>query len=181
MDRFDGLFEGVDDAGERERLRRVHELLLTVEPPPAVVPRLRFRERRRSPLVFLAAALAVGAFAGGYLTGDRGGDAEVVRTIEMSGVGPARGASATIELLPADEAGNLPMTVRVRGLQPIDERFDFYELWLTKDGKPLGSCGRFKVHAGVTEVSLTVPYGLRGYDGWIVTRRGSDRVLLTTT
>ena len=50
----------------------------------------------------------------------------------------------------------------------------------TKDGERLGSCGRFKVHAGVTEVSLSVPYGLRGYDGWVVTRRDSDRVLLTT-
>jgi hypothetical protein len=29
-------------------------------------------------------------------------------------------------------------------------------------------------------VTLSVPYGLRQYDGWVVTRRGSDRVLLTT-
>jgi len=36
------------------------------------------------------------------------------------------------------------------------------------------------VHEGVTTVTLSVPYGLRSYDGWVVTRRGSDRVLLTT-
>lgn len=179
-DRFDDLLDGVDDPGERERLRRVHELLLVVDAPPAAVPELRLRERRRYLPALLAAALALGAFAGGYLAGGRGGEPEAVRTIEMRGVGAERGASATIELLPADEAGNLPMTVRVRGLAPSEERFDFYELWLTKDGKPLGSCGRFKVHAGVTEVSLTVPYGLRGYDGWVVTRRDSNRVLLTT-
>ena len=181
-DRFDELVGGVDDPRERERLRRVHELLLSVERPPALVPPLRL-ERRRAPVALLAAAVALvaAAFGGGFALGDRGSEAEPVRTIAMTGVGEARGASATIVLLPADGAGNLPMRVRVRGLEPARGRFDFYELWLTKDGKPLGSCGRFKVHAGLTEVTLSVPYGLRGYDGWVVTRRDSDRVLLTTT
>jgi hypothetical protein len=27
---------------------------------------------------------------------------------------------------------------------------------------------------------LSVPYGLRRYDGWVVTRAGSDEILLTT-
>lgn len=179
-DRFDELFEGVDDAGERERLRRVHELLLTIDPPPALVPRLRQRERRRSPLALLAAALALGAFAGGYLLGARDGGAEAVRTIEMRGVGAERGASATIELLEADEAGNWPMLVDVRGLEPNGPGYDFYELWLTKDGKLLGSCGRFKIRGERAEVSLSVPYPLQDYDGWVVTRGRSEEPLLTT-
>ena len=29
-------------------------------------------------------------------------------------------------------------------------------------------------------VVLTVPYGLRRYDGWVVTQAGSDEPLLTT-
>jgi hypothetical protein len=29
-------------------------------------------------------------------------------------------------------------------------------------------------------VTLSVPYGLRAYDGWVVTRAGSDQILLRT-
>lgn len=177
--RLDELLDGVDDPAERDRLRRVHELLLSVEAPPALVPSLR-REQRRLPLVLLAAALAATAFAGGYLLGDPGGEPEAVRTIAMTGVGEERDASATIELLAADAAGNWPMRVRVRGLEPNGPGFDYYELWLTKDGELLASCGRFKVRAGLTEVSLSVPYPLEGYDGWVVTRGRSKQPLLTT-
>jgi hypothetical protein len=178
-ERFDDLFDGIDDPAERDRLRRVHELLLTVESPPGLVPPLR-RERRRAPLTLVAAALAAAAFGGGYLLGDRGSDAETVRTIAMSGVGEASGASATIELREADGAGNWPMVVRVRGLEPNGPGYDFYELWLTKDGKLLGSCGRFKVRGDRTDVSLSVPYPLQDYDGWVVTRGRSEEPLLTT-
>lgn len=177
-DRFDDLVGDVEDPAERERLRRVHELLLAVDPPPVGgVAQLRLPARRRTVIALLAAALAALAFGAGYLAGDRGGDVEATRTISMTGAGDAR---ATIALLPEDEAGNWPMRVRVSGLEPSTKRYDWYELWLTKDGKPIGSCGRFRMHAGVTEVLLTVPYGLQGYDGWIVTRRGSDQPLLTT-
>jgi hypothetical protein len=153
-----------------------------VEPPPALVPPLR-RARRRPPLALLAAALAAlvaTAFGGGYLLGARGGDVEAVRTIAMTGVGDERDASATIEVLPADAAGNWPMRMRVRGLEPNRPGHDYYELWLTKDGKPLGSCGRFKVRPGLTEVMLSVPYPLQGYDGWVVTHGRSPQPLLTT-
>ena len=93
---------------------------------------------------------------------------------------PSGDARATIELLPQDASGNWPLRVLVRGLEPSADREDFYELWLTRDGKLADSCGRFTVHPGETEVTLSVPYALRSYDGWVVTRRGSDRVLLTT-
>ena len=180
-DRFDELVGNVDDPVERERLRRVHELLLSVGPPPSTAPSVRaLPERRRYPMALLAAALAVLAFGSGYLLGERGSDVEAVRTISMTGVGVGRDASATIALLPEDEAGNWPMDVRVRGLEPSRGSYDYYELWLTKDGKLVSSCGRFVVKAGLTTVTLSVPYGLRHYDGWVVTRRGSDEVLLTT-
>ena len=71
------------------------------------------------------------------------------------------------------------MNVRLRGLEPSRDRQDFYELWLTKDGKLTDSCGRFTIHSGLTTVTLSVPYGLRRYDGWVVTRRGSDELLLS--
>ena len=186
-DRFDELVGDVDDPHERERLRRVHSLLLSVEPPPersAALEPARLREppsptrRRGRSLALLAAALAAAAFGAGYLVGAR--DVAPERVITMSGVGAERDATASIELLPQDESGNWPMNVLVRGLEPSRDRSDFYELWLTKNGKPVDSCGRFTVHPGVTTVTLSVPYGLRRYDGWVVTRAGSDEILLTT-
>ena len=98
----------------------------------------------------------------------------------MTGVGDASAARGTIELLAQDTAGNWPMLVRVRGLEPSVDRRDYYELWLTKDGELAAPCGRFVVDGDVTEVTLSVPYGLRGYDGWIVTRGESEDPLLTT-
>jgi hypothetical protein len=195
-DRFDELLGGVEDPRERERLRRVHELLLAVDPPPDVSPAAAPNapgpelvspehkvSRRRRPLLLaaaLAGLLAVAAFGAGFLAGDRAGEPETVRVIPMSGVGPERDAAAEIELLQEDAAGNWPMRVVLRGLEPSRDRDDWYELWLTSDGELTDSCGRFMVNPGETEVTLTVPYGLRAYDGWVVTRRGSSEVLLST-
>lgn len=179
-DRFDELVGEVDDPAERERLRRLHDLLLSVDPPPDVAVPVRAGGRRRYGVALLAAALAATAFGLGYLAGDDRGEREATRVIQMTGVGAERDASASIELFAADAAGNSPMRVRVRGLEPNRAGYDYYELWLTKDGERLGSCGRFKVRAGLTEVSLSVPYPLRDYDGWIVTRGRSEQPLLTT-
>ena len=187
-DRFDELVGEIDDERERERLRRVHELLLSVDAPPersptlgaAALPKPALLQPRRHGrvLALLAAALAVAAFGAGYLAGGR--DAAPERVITMGGTGSERDATASIELLPQDKAGNWPMRVLVRRLAPSRDRSDFYELWLTENGKPLASCGRFIVAGGLTTVTLTVPYGLRRYDGWVVTRAGSDEILLTT-
>jgi hypothetical protein len=189
-DRFDELIDGVEDPAERARLRRVHELLLSVDPPPELSPTLReaplpepvplVPRRRRGALALLAAALAVTAFGAGWLGGARSDDVAPVSEIVMEGVGETRGSFATIELLPQDDSGNWPMRVLVRGLEPSKSRADYYELWLTRDGKLADSCGRFTVHPGLTTVTLSVPYGLRQYDGWVVTRRGSNEILLST-
>ena len=189
-ERFDELVGEVADPAERERLRRVHELLLSVDPPPELSPGLATTptpapvplvpRRGRRALALLAAAIAAAAFGAGWLVGSASDDAEPVRVIAMDGVGESRGASASIELLPEDAAGNWPMNVLVRGLEPSRDRSDFYELWLTKGGEPVATCGRFIVGEGLTTVVLSVPYGLRRYDGWVVTRAGSDEILLTT-
>ena len=188
--RFDELVGDIEDPAERERLRRVHQLLLSVDPPPEVSSVLRtppaadpvrlLPRRRRTTLALIAAALVAASFGAGWLASARIGDEEAVRVIPMAGTAQAAGASASIELLPDDESGNWPMNLRISGLTPSRDRSDWYELWLTKDGKLADPCGRFTVHAGTTTVVLSVPYGLRQYDGWIVTRRGSDVPLLTT-
>ena len=191
-DSFDELVAGGAELSppERERLRRVHELLLEVGPPPEVAPELRVppREepvrllprRRKTALALAAAALALAVFGTGYLVGSRSAEPAAERQLTMTGVGEASGARGTIEVLPQDDAGNWPMRVLVRGLEPSVDRRDYYELWLTKDGELAAPCGRFTLHDGVTEVTLSVPYGLRGYDGWVVTRAGSEEPLLST-
>jgi hypothetical protein len=190
-DSFDELVGGGDlDPRERARLERVHELLLEVGAPPEVPLDLRdppaaepvrlLPERRRYTLALIAAALIAIAFGSGYLLGGRSDDVSVFRNVSMAGVGEGRGGFASIEIQEQDAAGNWPMVLRVRGLSESRSRDDYYELWLTKGGKLADSCGRFIVHEGVTEVTLTVPYGFRRYDGWVVTRRGSAKPLLST-
>ncbi len=193
-DRFEDLIddgEPLDDA-ERERLRRAHDLLVAAGPPPEVPPELLappapvtepvrlLPRRRRMPLALAAAAIALAVFGAGYLFGERNATPPTDRTIAMEGTAGLAAADGAIELYEQDDAGNWPMLLRVRGLEPSADREDFYELWLTKDGELAASCGRFTVHEGVTEVTLSVPYGLRAFDGWVVTRAGSDEPLLTT-
>jgi hypothetical protein len=190
-DRFEDLVDVDDlDESERERLRRVHELLLEVSPPPEVPLDLReppaaepvrlLPQRRRFTLALLAAALTAIAFGSGFLLGGRSDDVSVFRNVSLAGVDQGRGGFASSEIREQDEAGNWPMVVRVRGLAVSSSRDDYYELWLTKGGRLADSCGRFILHDGVTEVTLTVPYGFKRYDGWVVTRRGSDTPLLST-
>ena len=190
-ERFEDLVGEIEDPDERERLRRVHQLLLSVDPPPevsstvgapvAAEPVRMLPRRRGRALALLAAALAAAAFGAGWLAGARSDDVQAERVIPMAGTSEARGATASIELLPQDESGNWPMNVLVRGLTPSRDRADYYELWLTKDGKLADPCGRFTVHTGLTTVFLSVPYGLRNYDGWVVTRHDSGEFLLSTS
>ena len=75
------------------------------------------------------------------------------------------------------------MLVRVSGLKPLPEK-EWYEVYLTRNGKPAAYCGAFSVKAsGRTEVRFSVPYGLKGFSGSIVTtslRPPAQHVLLTT-
>lgn len=170
---FDELIGDVDGA-ERDRLRRAHELLvaagpppempLTLASPPAVVPR-----RRRVALALLAAALAAAAFAGGwFIRGDSGDAFEVRREVPMRGTEAAPVASGSLQLGYPDEHGNWPMLVTVRGLRPLPEG-GYYELLLTKAGKPIVACGTFKVGpSGATTVRLGASYTLSDFDGWVV-------------
>ncbi|MEP7334479.1 MAG: hypothetical protein ABI717_01745, partial [Actinomycetota bacterium] len=57
---------------ERERLRRVHELLVAAGPPPELPqllssPPVRALRRRRAAALLVAAALALAAFGAGWL------------------------------------------------------------------------------------------------------------------
>ena len=171
---FDELVGADLDEAERARLRRVHDLLVAAGPPadmPATLesPPVVGLRRRRVAAVLLAAALAVGAFAGGWLArGSDDGAFEVRREVPMRGTGAAPAASGSLRLGYADEDGNWAMLVSVHGLRPLPKG-GYYELLLTKNGKPVVACGTFKVGAsGDTTVRLGASYKLSEFDGWVV-------------
>ena len=193
---FDELIGADAPAEERERLRRVHELLVAAGPPAELPPSLEtvpepepkvtlLPQRRRFTVIGLAAALALVAFGAGYVAGGfRGGGSSTVAVVAMHGTPAAPAASGRIRLLSVDEAGNWPMKFSVEGLKRLPKG-GYYELYLTKRGRPAATCGIFTVHGGTTVVRLNAPYPLREYDGWVVTRhlpsqRGYGPVLLTT-
>ena len=100
---FDELVGTPLAAAERERLLRVHELLIEAGPPPDLgteptgVPLRRLR--RRAALVALAAALGLGLFAAGWMVGGSG-DPGTFEVITMTGTAYTAGLSATITILP---------------------------------------------------------------------------------
>jgi hypothetical protein len=187
---FDELIGDDLDPRERDRLHRVHELLVVAGPPPDftaehdvpgatatvhVLPR-----RSRGALALLAAAIAVLVFALGYLSGTRSDDPGTFEVVGMTGVGTAQDASARLEIFDVDEFGNWPMLLEARGLRPLPSG-RLYELWLTKDGRLAEPCGRFAAEKdGVTVIPLNAPYRLAEYDDWVVVKQGSDAPLLTT-
>jgi hypothetical protein len=181
---FDELVGTDLGAVERERLRRVHELLIEAGPPPELSPpvpvQLDTRRRRRGALLALAAALGAVIFAVGVLVGDRGDRPGTFDVVTMTGTAYTTGLSASLTIFDADDAGNWPMELEVDGLQPSSGGGP-YELWLTRDGDLAAQCGSFLAEAdGTTVVPLNAPYKLKEFDGWVVVVEGSTSPLLTT-
>lgn len=201
---FDELVEGVENAEERARLRRVHELLQEAGPPPELSPVLAsmtppeeepadeadvawLPPRRLGAALVLAATLLLASFAVGYFTGNNrssGGPhaIKVTQTIALHGEGTSTGV---VSVGQADADGNIPMLITVRGLAPLPEG-DYYSLTLTKGGKPVVTCTTFNVgDRGTNTIDLVAAYDLSGFDGWAVTqwhakKHDETRVLWTT-
>jgi hypothetical protein len=192
--------EGLDP-DEEARLRRVHDLLVQAGPPPDLPPALeRTPEAAEAEIVqfpllprrrwvvgaLVAATVALLAFGGGYLFGhSKGGPSSfaIKHVIPMRGtVGQAQ---AVISVSSRDKVGNWPMELQVTGLPKQPQRAAYYELWLTKDDKPVELCGAFRVNGDTTTVRFTVPYDATSVDGWVVTAqpdgtRNPGPVVLTT-
>ena len=181
---FDELV-GTDLApSERERLARVHELLIAAGPPPETVPlagvQLRRPRRRRGVLLALAAAFAVAAFALGAALVDGASDRNVDFTETMAGTPSAANATASLAVYDIDAAGNWPMELTVAGLPPAQSGRPF-ELWLTRGGRLAALCGGFLTDAdGSAVVPMNAPYRFDEFDGWVIVEEGSQRPLLTT-
>jgi hypothetical protein len=181
---FDDLIGPEIEGAERERLRRVHALLVEAGPPPEIDPGLaagptlamtigvrkplRRRASRGALLLAAAVAMLTLAFLGGYIAGNGHGTA-AERVLKLSGTPAAPHALASLQIDPVDAAGNWPMKLTVEGL-PAGQR---YEVYLVRDGKPWGSCGSFVVARGKqgTTVQLNAPYKLQKGDSWVVMQR----------
>jgi hypothetical protein len=183
---------------ERARLERVHELLVAAGPPPELPPALAeppgesqptpmiLPRRRAGAMLALAAALALVAFLGGFVAGKQGvgqGGIKAVNSLNMHGTAVAQSASAKIDIGELDSSGNWPLRVVIHGL-PRLQNGSYYEMFLTKHGKPLAACGIFTVSGDSATVRLTMPPTIKHYDGWIVTRESpgshAHPVVLTT-
>jgi hypothetical protein len=175
----------------------VHELLVAAGPPPELPPHLReptplerkdnisFLPRRRTGLLLgLAAAIALTAFLGGFISGQHHRPFDEAGSVTMRGTAATSGASAVIHVGKADSAGNWPLKVDVKNLPELPKG-QYYEMFLTR-GKDVraASCGTFRIAGSSDEVLLNAPYRLRAFDGWVVTRErpgsGKHPVVLTT-
>jgi len=170
---FDELVGEGLPAAERERLRRAHDLLVAAGPPPEMPrlpasPPVQALPRRRVAALLIAAALALAGFGAGWFVRGTNDEFDVRRAVPMRSTANAPNASALIELGYPDDEGNWPMLVTVRGLKPLPKD-GYYEVLLTRDGKPVAVCGSFKVKSqGLTTVRLGASYNLRNFDGWVV-------------
>jgi hypothetical protein len=196
--RFDDIVDEPLASDERERLERVHDLLLAAGPPPELSPQLErgpslamtLGGRRRGgwqrQVALLAAALTVfaGVFLVGYLAGNHNGGLAAAKTLQLRGTAAAPNALASLVVQDADAAGNWPMRLSVTGLPKLPPH-GYYSVYLTRNGKPLLPCGVFvvkSVHGAVT-VQLNAPYRVRPGDSWVVTKErpgehGAGQVVL---
>lgn len=183
--RFEDIVDEDLSPGERERLERVHDLLVAAGPPAELPPHLErgptlgmtLARRRRSGqrrVALLAAAIAVLAvvFVAGFAVGNSGNGLVGTHTLKLVGTKQASGALASLVISNVDEAGNWPMKLSVTGLPKLPPH-GYYEVYLTRNGKPLAPCGVFIVagKAGAVSVHLNAPYNLRRNDSWVVTKQ----------
>jgi hypothetical protein len=181
---FDDLIG--EDVGreERERLQRVHDLLLTAGPPAELSPEIergptlamtlggpsRRRLTRRAALIAAAAIVLLVAFLAGYITGNNGSPSG--RLLSLAGTAQAPRAEAKLRIEPADAAGNWPMTLAARGLPKLPPK-GYYEVFLVRNGAIYAPCGGFVVPGGEAAVSvkLNAPYRFEERDTWVVTKQ----------
>ena len=124
--------------------------------------------------------MALGAASVGYVLSEPGASWHAVA---MRATAAAPQARATLRIGDADDAGNWPMTLSVRGLPRLPAG-GYYEMFLTEKGRVVGSCGTFRTTAGTTVVQLNDPYPLGEYSRWVIRREqrtgAPSRPLLTT-
>jgi hypothetical protein len=185
---FDDLVGQEVPADERERLRQAHDLLVQAGPPPELSPEQEAvpwpeesqrpaRKPMRHRTLLLAAAVATAAVLGFVLGQSSGPNSsssafDSVRVVKLAGTSLDRNARGTLALGKADHGGNWPMLLHATGLRQLPEG-GYYDLYLTKGGKPVVLCGSFNVRDGEAIVRFSAAYDLSHFDrdGWVITRQ----------
>lgn len=193
---FDELIGSDVPTAERERLRGVHELLARADAPPELSPELervpwpdealkplgliRRPSERHRPWLRVATAVAaifvIGFFLGQAFTSSSSSSFDVAAVKKMHGTAAVPAATGSIDVGHMAPDGNWPMLVTVTNLPPAQD--GYYDLWLSKNGKPVALCGSFNTRAiGDTIVRLSAAYQFRPgrFDGWVVTRHAVGR------
>ena len=176
------------EPGERERLERVHDILIAAGPPPELPQQLSepprpqgklvdlARHRLRTGLV-LAAALLITTFAVGYLFGARGEDtsSESVPVTTQVVLGNSAERLVVVGIGDRDSSGNWPMTVQVEGFDQLPKG-DYYTLFMTRNGKPVVTCGTFNVSKdGLTRISFSIAYDIDRFDGLMLAKYSAEQ------
>ena len=207
---LDDLLEGIEDPRERDRLRRMHDLLVAAGPPPELSPALAgtpaapvvedeepdtawLPPRRLGAVLLVGAGLLGAAFGVGYIAGEGNSDSgpaatppeQTAQVIALRPSDQNNTAGASIRLSRKRADGTWPMIVTVRGLEHL-ARGDYYTLALTRKGKPVVTCGTFNVAAtGTTTIRMIAAYDLDRFDGWAITewnaQTRSERVVMRET
>jgi hypothetical protein len=207
---LDDLLEGIEDPRERDRLRRMHDLLVAAGPPPELSPALAgapaapvvedeepdtawLPPRRLGAVLLVGAGLLGAAFGVGYIAGEGNSDSgpaatppeQTAQVIALRPSDQNNTAGASIRLGRKRADGNWPMIVTVRGLEHL-ARGDYYTLALTREGKPVVTCGTFNVAGtGTTTIRMIAAYDLDRFDGWAITewnaQTRSERVVMRET
>ena len=184
---FEDLVDADLEPAERERLRRMHDLLVAAGPPPELTPEFeagptlamtlgrssRRRVQRRGALLAAAVVVLLLAFLAGYIAGNGGNNGLANgRLLKLKGTNAAPAALASLRLQPVDASGNWPMRLSVRGLPKLPPK-SYYEVFLVRDGEIYAPCGTFVVKSADSTVSvyLNAPYRLRQGDSWVVTKQ----------
>jgi hypothetical protein len=173
---------------ERERLHRAHELLVEAGPPAELGPDMeavpwpeealmplgltRRAGKKRSPLLLAATVATAGllGFVIGQASSSTSTSFNAARVVKLTGTNLANDGRATLEIGDEDSHGNWPMVLHVTGLRSLPPG-GYYDLYLSRNGKPIALCGTFNVRPGETVVRMNAAYNLKKFDGWIVTRQ----------
>jgi hypothetical protein len=186
---FDEMVGGGDlPEEERERLRRTHELLVQAGPPPELGPEMeavpwpeealmplgltRRAGKKRSPLLLAATVATAGllGFVIGQASSSSSTSLDAARVVRLEGTELAPQGRGTLEIGEKDSHGNWPMVLHVTGLRSLPPG-GYYDLFLSREGKPIALCGTFNVRRGETIVRMNAAYELKKFEGWVVTRQ----------